>query len=190
MEWTAQVPSSIVQISSVCVWGYSMEGMHSVDWLSDLLSWFVAAAKGGVWQLLTVQNAISLVSTGVAIWKWWEAREANLFLRFERMIARNEHKLVGARSDLLDVMNRPGPGVLIRTPLFITWKLRAVLHRRKWHPTCSGRSADSRPSLGKRPQHLRPKGLGPHGASLLLQRADRLSASHPRGPCCRKGGRS
>jgi hypothetical protein len=120
-----------------------MEGIDWTGWSSGLLTWIVGAAKNGVWQLLTVQNAISLVSTGVAIWKWWEAREANLFLRFERMIARNEHRLVGARSDLLDVMNRPGPGVLIRAPLFITWKLRAVLQRRNWHPgSLTGQTVD------------------------------------------------
>jgi hypothetical protein len=108
-----------------------MEGIGPV---AGLLTWIIDLAVGSFWQLLTIQNVVSLVSTGIAIWKWWEAREANLYLRFERMIARYEHQLVAARSDLLDIMNRPGPGLLIRTPLFITWKLRAVLHRRKWHP--------------------------------------------------------
>jgi hypothetical protein len=111
-----------------------MEGTDSVGWFSALFAWIAALARDGVWQLLTVQNAISLVSTGVAVWKWWEAREANLFFRFERMIARNEDKLVGARADLLDVMHRPGPGLLVRSPLFMTWSLRAVLQRREWHP--------------------------------------------------------
>ena len=87
-----------------------------------------------VWHLFTIQNLATVVTTCIAIWKWWEAREANLFLRFERMISRYEHQLVRARSDLLDVMNRPGPGVLIRTPLFMSPRLRAVLQRRKWHP--------------------------------------------------------
>jgi hypothetical protein len=112
-----------------------MEGTDSVGWFAALITWIAALARDGVWQLLTVQNVISLVSTSIAVWKWWEARESNLFFRFERMIARNEHKLVGARTDLLDVMNRPGPGVLVRAPLFMTWKLRAVLQRRKWHPS-------------------------------------------------------
>jgi hypothetical protein len=108
-----------------------MEAVESVGILSGFTSWIV----GRTWQLLTLQNMISLVTAGFAVWKWWEAREANLYLRFERMISRYEHQLVGARSDLLDVMIRPGPGILIRTPLFLTWKLRAVLHRRRWHPS-------------------------------------------------------
>ena len=115
-----------------------MEGAESVGWFSVFLGWIidqVQGAMGKLWQLLTIQNLATMVGTGFGIWKTWEAREANLYLRFERMISRYEHQLVKARSDLLDVMNRPGPGVLIRTPLFMTWKLRAVLQRHKWHPT-------------------------------------------------------
>jgi len=75
-----------------------------------------------------------LIGTTIAVWKWWEAREANLFRRFEEMIARNEAQLVKARNDLLDVMIRPGPGLLIRPPLFIDGDLRRVLARRNWSP--------------------------------------------------------
>ena len=114
-----------------------MEGIETVGWFSGFFSSLGSPARGALgsfWQLFTIQNLATLVSTGIAIWKWWEAREANLFLRFERMISRYEHELVKARSDLVDVMARPGPGVLIRPPLFMTWQLRAVLRRRKWHP--------------------------------------------------------
>jgi hypothetical protein len=113
-------------------------GRTRIDRLvSSFSHWMIDLAKVAlrdVWHLLTVRNLATLVSTGIAIWKWSAAREANLFFRFERMISRYEHQLVRARSDLLDVMNRPGPGILIRTPLFMTPKLRAVLQRRKWHP--------------------------------------------------------
>ena len=114
-----------------------MEGVESLDWVSVFSAWLISlagAALRNFWQLFTIQSLATVVTTVIAIWKWWEAREANLFLRFERMISRYEHQLVRARSDLLDVMNRPGPGVLIRTPLFMTPRLRAVLQRRKWHP--------------------------------------------------------
>ena len=51
------------------------------------------------------------------------------------MIERQEARLVRACSDLLDVMNRPGPGLLIRLPLFVEKSLRLVLARRRWAPT-------------------------------------------------------
>lgn len=86
-------------------------------------------------QLFSPQTLFGLIGTTIAIWKWWEAREANLFRKFEEMIARNEAQLVKARNDLLDVMVRPGPGVRIRPPLFVEKTLRLVLMRRRWHPS-------------------------------------------------------
>ena len=62
-------------------------------------------------QLFSPQTLFGLIGTSIAAWKWWEAREANLFRKFEEMIARNEAQLVKARNDLLDVMIRPGPGL-------------------------------------------------------------------------------
>ena len=115
-----------------------MDGVDTVGWFSSFLTWFIdqfVQAIRSLSQLVTVQNVATLVSVGIAIWKWWEAREANLYLRFERMISKYEHQLLRARSDLLDVMSRPGPGVLIRTPMFLTWKLRAVLKRHRWYPS-------------------------------------------------------
>jgi hypothetical protein len=50
------------------------------------------------------------------------------------MIEGQEAQLVRARSDILDVMVRPGPGLLIRPPLFAEKALRVVLARRKWRP--------------------------------------------------------
>jgi hypothetical protein len=50
------------------------------------------------------------------------------------MIERNEAELVKARDDLLDVMIRPGPGKLIRPPLFAEPDLRRALARRGWQP--------------------------------------------------------
>ena len=154
-----------------------MEGIGPV---AGLLTWIIDLAVGSFWQLLTIQNVVSLVSTGIAIWKWWEAREANLYLRFERMIARYEHQLVAARSDLLDIMNRPGPGLLIRTPLFITWKLRAVLHRRKWHPASLlplGQTLDRR--LASALRTCDRKVSRAFGSLVLFQRTGRLSTPHP-----------
>lgn len=86
-------------------------------------------------QLFSPQTLFGLLGTTLAVWKWWEAREANLFRKFEEMIARDEAQLVKARNDLLDVMVRPGPGVRIRPPLFVEKALRLVLVRRRWHPT-------------------------------------------------------
>jgi hypothetical protein len=143
---TVQACVYTIQILSSLRWGIAMDGAQPIGWFD--LSWMIDhIGAAGLWQLLTVQNLATLVSTGIAIWKWWEAREANLFFRFERMISRYEHQLVTARSDLLDVISRPGPGVLIRTPLFVTWTLRAVLQRRRWYPSSIlpfGRTLDKR----------------------------------------------
>jgi hypothetical protein len=57
-----------------------------------------------------------------AIWKYWEGREENLFRKFERMIEGLEAQLVKARTDVLDVITRPGPGLLIRPPIFAARK--------------------------------------------------------------------
>jgi hypothetical protein len=101
------------------------------DWLVELQSRYP--------QLLSPQTLFGLVGTGLAVWRWWEGREANLYRRFERMIERDEAELVKARSDLLDVVNRPGPGLLIRPPVFAERPLRQVLSRRKWHPSSFAR---------------------------------------------------
>src|SRR5262245_38090891 len=63
-------------------------------------------------EVLSPQTLFGLFGVVFAIWKWWEGREARLFRRFERMIERQEAELVKARSDILDIMNRPGSGLL------------------------------------------------------------------------------
>jgi hypothetical protein len=88
-------------------------------------------------QLLSPQTLFGLVGLVLGLWKWWEGREANLFKRFESMIERNEAQLVKARSDVLDLLNRPGPGLLIRAPMFTEKPLRIILARRKWNPAFS-----------------------------------------------------
>ena len=125
--------------------------VSGIEWIVralDFFTWIVGlagAALGSLWgqlvalqaqypQLLSMQTLFGLVGSGVGVWKWWEGREANLFRRFESMIERQEARLVKACSDLLDVMNRPGPGLLIRLPLFVEKSLRRVLARRKWRP--------------------------------------------------------
>ena len=88
-------------------------------------------------ELLSPQTLFGLIGTGLGIWKWWESREARLFRHFERMIEGHEAQLVKARSDLVDIMMRPGPGLLIRPPLFAEKALRLILARRKWTPAFS-----------------------------------------------------
>ena len=68
-----------------------MEGVELVGWASGFSSWIIGLASTAfrdVWHLFTIQNLATVVTTCIAIWKWWEAREANLFLRFERMICK------------------------------------------------------------------------------------------------------
>src|SRR5262245_23621865 len=88
-------------------------------------------------ELLSPQTLFGLIGAGLGIWKWWESREARLFRQFERMIEGQEAQLVKARSDLIDIMIRPGPGLLIRPPLFAERTLRLILARRKWHSALS-----------------------------------------------------
>jgi hypothetical protein len=123
-----------------------------IEWISqifDFFPWMVglaASALSNIWRrlveiqsqyphLLSTQTLFGLVGSGIGVWKWWEGREANLFRRFETMIERQEARLVRACTDLVDVMNRPGPGLLIRLPLFVEKSLRHVLARRRWTPT-------------------------------------------------------
>ncbi|MGE3066805.1 MAG: hypothetical protein AB7K67_14545 [Hyphomicrobiaceae bacterium] len=103
----------------------------ALTWAELGWRWFVAL-QAAYPQVFSFQSLFGLIGTTVGIWKWWEAREANLFARFEEMIERSETKLVGARNDLLDVMIRPGPGISIRAPTFIEGTLRRVLRRRRW----------------------------------------------------------
>src|SRR5262245_45241224 len=116
-------------------------GIGWVDGALTLFSWIIGlgwAALGRLWirlvelqaqypQLLSMQTLFGLIGTGLGVWKWWESREGRLFRRFERMIQGHEAQLVKARSDLLDVMIRPGPGLLIRPPVFAEKPLRAIL---------------------------------------------------------------
>lgn len=109
-----------------------------LDALWAMLSWLgrrLSDLQARYPQLFSPQTLFGLLGTAIAVWKWWEAREANLFRKFEEMIARDEAQLVKARNDLLDVMLRPGPGVHIRPPLFAEKTLRLVLLRRNWHPS-------------------------------------------------------
>ena len=66
-----------------------MEWAELVGWVSGVSSWIIGLASTAfrdVLHLFTIQNLATVVTTSIAIWKWWEAREANLFLWFERMI--------------------------------------------------------------------------------------------------------
>lgn len=101
------------------------------SWLWDYLNALQAAHPS----IISPQTGAALVTGTIAIRNWWEGRERRLFRRFEAMIARNEADLLRSRDDLLDVITRPGPGVRIRPPLFITGSLRRVLRRRRWHPS-------------------------------------------------------
>jgi hypothetical protein len=126
-------------------------GVAWFDSILDLFPWLASLAWQalvGCWELLvglqarypnvlSPQNLFGLFGVVLAIWKWWESREARLFRRFELMIERQEAQLVKACSDILDVMNRPGPGLLIRVPIFAERPLRSILGRRRWNTAFS-----------------------------------------------------
>ncbi len=123
-----------------------LTGIEWVDRVFEFFPWLASLAwqvLARCWELLvrlqarypdvlSPQTLFGLFGVVFAIWKWWEGREARLFRRFERMIERQEAQLVKARSDVLDVMNRPGPGLLIRVPIFAEKPLRSILARRRW----------------------------------------------------------
>jgi hypothetical protein len=114
-------------------------GLGLFSWLASLIwqaladCWELLVRLHGRYpEVLSPQNLFGLLGFVFAIWKWWEAREARLFRRFERMIERQEAELIKARSNILDIMNRPGPGLLISVPLFAEPPLRSILARRRW----------------------------------------------------------
>jgi hypothetical protein len=126
-----------------------MEG-NEIEWISRFLEFFAWAfglAVGALvrlWrqlvklqseypQLFSPQTLFGLIGSGIGIWKYWEGREVNLFRKFERMIEGHEAQLVKARTDLLDVMNRPGPGLRIQPSVFVEKGLKLVLARRRLH---------------------------------------------------------
>jgi hypothetical protein len=126
-------------------------GFAWADGALGFISWMISlagVALVGVWrrlvelqakypQLLSMQTVFGIIGTGVGVWKWWESREIRLFRHFERMIEGHEAQLVKARSDLLDILIRPGPGLLIRPPIFAERTLRLILARRNWHSALS-----------------------------------------------------
>jgi hypothetical protein len=137
---------------SIVLMGDVMEfGVAWADGALAFASWMIGLAWSagvGVWlwlaelqarypQILNPQNVFGLLGFVFAIWKWWESREARLFRRFESMIERQEAQLVKARSDLLDAINRPGPGLLIRPPIFAEKAVQRVLSRRRWNTAFS-----------------------------------------------------
>lgn len=117
------------------------------DWLIGL--WNVLVELQARYpQLLSPQTLFGVLGSGIGVWRWWEGREKNLYRRFEAMIARQETRLVKAGSDLVDLINRPGPGLLVRVPAFAEKPLRKVLARRGWSGVLSmlggGHSVDRR----------------------------------------------
>jgi hypothetical protein len=140
-------------------------GIDWVDYAFETLRWLiivVGAGLVGVWrqlvelqaqypELLSIQTLFGLVGTTLGVWRWWEGREVNLFRRFESMIERQEARLVKARSDLVDVINRPGPGLVIRAPVFAEKSVRSILARRRWHTAFS--LASLAQSIDRRLEH-------------------------------------
>lgn len=127
-------------------------------------------------QLFSPQTLFGLLGTTIAVWKWWEARGANLFRKFEEMIARDEAQLVKARNDLLDVMLRPGPGVHIRPPLFAEKALRLVLLRRRWHPSSLVRVSNKINQRLERAVETGNRKVSAHQARLSFYRQEIASA--------------
>jgi hypothetical protein len=112
-----------------CLW------VIGLTWTAVIRFWkYLVELQSEHPQLLSPQTLFGLIGSGVGVWKYWEgSRKVYLFRRFERMIEGIETQLVKARSDLLDAMNRPGPGLLIQPPVFVEKQLRLVLARRKLH---------------------------------------------------------
>lgn len=164
IEWVSRVSEFLAAL----IYGVGAILARLGEWLSAL--------QGRYPQLFSPQTLFGLIGTTIAAWKWWEAREANLFRKFEEMIARNEAQLLKARNDLLDVMTRPGPGARIRPPLFVEKTLRRVLMRRRWHPVSLFPLSQKTDRQLERAIAISNRKVAAHLARLSLFRAEIASA--------------
>lgn len=158
----------MLAIAIMCIAGWAMEcGSHDLvcqvlalfeesevlaSGLTDLIGRLgqnASGIAGGLAQFLRDygQTVVGLLGFSFGFWRWWRYREVILHKRLEQYIADSDQRLETAQEDLLEAIQRPGPGLRFAAPLFADADLTCVLRERRWDRTplaiTVARSADS-----------------------------------------------
>jgi len=78
------------------------------------------------------QALVGLLGFSFGFWRWWRDRERILHERLDKYIKESDGRLETAQQDLLEAVQRPGPGLRFATPLFAEPDLTVVLRERRW----------------------------------------------------------
>ncbi len=102
--------------------GRAEQYLHVASYIRDLGDW--AAAK--------VPVIFGFFGFVFGVWKWWHYRDKILHQRFESYLRASERHLQHTRSDIIERIQRPGPGHAKSEPLFVDDDLCAVLREHNW----------------------------------------------------------
>lgn len=78
------------------------------------------------------QLLVGFMGVSFGVWKWLTYRETILHKRLAEYLDEQDGRLLHARNDLLQAIERPGPGRAYADPIFSDSRLRAVLRERRW----------------------------------------------------------
>ena len=102
------------------------------DFKVRLLNPLAEISKFFTWLWSNVERLIA-IGTGVfGFYQWWRFRDVRLHRRLQAYLDREERRLRHARSDILDLIERPGPQKNVVSAHFAIPALRRVLKRRNW----------------------------------------------------------
>src|SRR5262249_1254972 len=100
----------------------------------------------------------------MAIWRWWDGREAVLYRRVNRRLQERGQEVSAACRHTLELILRPSPGTRPRQPLFIAPTLRQLFGRDTCQPvvalsdplsTASAKLSEAHSTLAKKYRALR-----------------------------------
>jgi len=105
------------------------ENEHISEGLRDLL--------GHTGSLVTQhgQAIVGLLGLLFGVWRTWKYREQILHKRLQKYLLESDWRLRQCRDEVLEAIQRPGPGQPAELPLFANDELRSVLRERNWDRT-------------------------------------------------------